>query len=72
MQTISLPIKEYENMTRELELLKNSDLLKNLNQLIDLMYAEKYGLYLNDYTEDLTEYSINSNWKNDSSDWDAV
>ncbi len=72
MQTITLPLKEYESMTRELELLKNSDLLKNLNQLIDLMYAEKYGLYLHDYTDDLTEYSINSNWKNESSGYYTV
>jgi hypothetical protein len=72
MQTISIPITEYQSLTYELELLKNSDFMQKLNRLIDLMYADKYGLFLNDYTDDLTEYSLNSSWKNESSVWDTI
>jgi hypothetical protein len=72
MQTISIPITEYQSLTYELELLKNSDFMQKLNRLIDLMYADKYGLFLNDYTDDLTEYSLNSSWKNESSVWDKI
>ncbi len=72
MQTISIPVAEYQNLTQELELLKNTDFMKKMNHLIDLLFADKYGLFLNDYTDDLTEYSLNNSWKNESSAWDTV
>jgi len=31
-----------------------------------------HGLFLNDSTDDLTEYSLNSNWKNEASVWDTI
>ena len=72
MRTIQLPYKEYKAIKEELSLLKNSPLLFRLNKLIDLLYQEKYGLYMNDYTDDLTEYTINNSWKNEQSVWDKL
>jgi hypothetical protein len=48
-------LNEYEALKKELELLRNSPLLEKLNKLIDLLYEEKYGLYMHDYTDDMTE-----------------
>ncbi len=59
METIQIPVSEYQRMQEELELLKNSEFLQSVNKLIDFLYQDKYGLYMGDYTEDLTEYSIN-------------
>lgn len=59
MKTIQIPVSEYQRMQEELELLKNSEFLQSVNKLIDFLYQDKYGLYMGDYTEDLTEYSIN-------------
>ncbi len=72
MNTIQVPIQEYEKLKEELSLLKNSELLKKVNRLIDLLYEEKYGLFLHDYTEDLTESSIQTFWDNTTNKWNDV
>ena len=72
MNTIEIPINEYKNLIDEMALLKNSDLLLQLNKLIDLLYQDKYGLFLGEYTEDLIEYSVNQHWNNKENVWDAV
>jgi len=59
-------------LQEELALLKNSELLQNVNKLIDFLYQDKYGLYMGDYTEDLTERSLNESWENEPSGWDNV
>ena len=46
-------------MQEELSLLKNSDLLKKVNQLVDFLYQDKYGFYMGDFTGDLTESCVN-------------
>ena len=69
---IEIPLSEYQRLKDELGLLKNSELLIKFNKLIDLMYEDKYGLYMHDFTDDLTEYSINNNWKNETSRWDNL
>ena len=71
-ETIELPVSEYQRMQEELNLLKNTDLLKKMNRLVDFLYQDKYGLYMGEYTEDLTEYSIDNNWEKTASDWDNV
>ena len=71
-QTIQLPYNHYQAIKEEIELLKNNTLLLKFNKLIDLLYQEKYGLYMNDYTEDLTEISINNSWKDEQSVWDKL
>ncbi|MBM4176099.1 MAG: hypothetical protein FJ213_07990 [Ignavibacteria bacterium] len=72
MDTIQLPYSEYEEMKEKLKLLKDSQLVEKVNKLVDLLYQEKYGLYLGDYTEDLKEASINRSWAENKSSWDEV
>jgi len=72
MNTIDLPISEYQSLVEENTLLKNSELLEKVNRLIDLLYQDKYGLYLGNHTDDLTEYSVNNHWNESESSWDAV
>ena len=55
-----------------MELLKNTELLRNFNKLVDLLYQEKYGLFMSDYTEDLTEAAVNEAWADEPSEWDNV
>jgi len=72
MKTIQIPLSEYQNLKKRVELLKDTKLLDKFNRLIDLLYEDRYGLFMKDYTEDLTEYSINDNWKNEKSAWDKL
>ncbi len=58
MNTISIPINEYRALQEELKVLREQELLKEVNHLLDLMYERKYGLYMGDYTGDLTEATI--------------
>ncbi len=71
-QTIQIPVTEYNNLKQTIELLKDNSLLSKVNQLIDLLFEEKYGLYMEDYTDDLTEYTLNNSWKNEESVWDKI
>ncbi len=70
--TIQIPVKEYEAMKEELALLKDNVLLEKLNRLVELLYEEKYGLYLSNDTRDLTNASIQKNWPSQNSPWDNV
>ncbi len=72
MKTIQIPVAEYQRLQEELALLKNSELLQTVNKLIDFLYQDKYGLYMGDYMEDLTEYSVNESWEDAISGWDNV
>jgi hypothetical protein len=69
---VQLPASEYQHLQEELALLKDTDLLQKFNRLIDLLYEDKYGLYMGDYTDDLREHSINTAWNHESSGWDNV
>lgn len=69
---IQIPIKEYELMKEEIALLKDNELLQKLNRLVDLLYEEKYGLYLANNTNDLTEATMCNHWKQEKSVWDDV
>jgi hypothetical protein len=72
IETIQISVKEYEAMKEELSLLRNNALLEKLNKLVDLLYEEKYGLYLGNNTNDLTEASVLKNWQSSNSVWDHV
>lgn len=69
---IQIPVKEYELMKEEISLLKDNTLLEKLNRLVEILYEEKYGLYLGDDTTDLTEASIQNSWPQEKSAWDDV
>lgn len=71
-QLIQIPVKEYELMKEEISLLKDNSLLKKMNRLIELLYEEKYGLYLGNHTNDLTQAIIKNNWSKENSSWDNV
>ena len=72
METIQLPLLRYQQLQEELALLKNTELMKKLERLIDLLYQEKYGLYMGENTEDLTQLVAKSAWSDDKSVWDDV
>jgi hypothetical protein len=69
---VQLPASEYQHLQEELALLKDTDLLQKFNRLIDLLYADKYGLYMGDYTDDLREHAANTAWNHEPSGWDNV
>jgi hypothetical protein len=72
METIQIPLSEYNTLKEELNLLKDSELLLKINRLLDLMYQQKYGLYLGNNTDDLQEYSVNENYKVSTNAWDNL
>lgn len=71
-ETIELPVSEYQRMQEELRLLKNTDLLKKVNQLVDFLYQDKYGFYMGDFTDDLAEFVVDNSWDDTASAWDNV
>lgn len=74
MEYISLPKSEYNKLTRELSLLKDKKLMNRVNEIIDLMYESKYGIYLGDFTSDLTELTISNikEWEQSGDIWNEV
>lgn len=72
MESIKIPLQEYNKMKEELMMLKNNSLIKKMNKLIDILYEQKYGLYLGDYTDDLTGYSLDNCQENESAKWDEL
>lgn len=72
MQTIQIPEEEYRALKEQIALLKDTALLEKVNKLIDLLYQEKYGLYMGDFTADLTEYALGRHWDDKDSAWDNV
>ncbi len=69
---IQIPLKEYEAMREEILLLRDNELLKKINRLVELLFQEKYGLYMGDNTSDLTKASIQKNWQEPNTAWDNV
>ena len=72
MNTVQIPLSEYQTLKEELALLKNTELLRNFNKLVDLLYQDKYGLFMSDYTDDLTEAAADQAWPDEPSEWDNV
>ncbi len=60
METITIPKEEYTRLRKENELLKDTQFLKKVDELLTLLFLDKYQLVLTDYTGDLAEYSLNS------------
>ncbi len=72
MQTIEISITEYQRLQDELSLLKDNELLQKVNRLVDYLYQDKYGLYMGDDTDDLTEAVIADAWEDEPEAWDKV
>ncbi|MBD0280365.1 MAG: hypothetical protein ICV51_06910 [Flavisolibacter sp.] len=70
--TVQIPRQEYEALKEEIALLKDNELLQKVNRLVDLLFEEKYGLYLGNYTGDLTEAVLQNAWPSEKSAWDNV
>jgi hypothetical protein len=68
MSVVQIPLEEYNTMQEELSLLRNSELMTKINRLVDILFEEKYSLFMKDYTEDLTEYAIHNAWKQEDTD----
>lgn len=72
METITIPINEYNRLKEEASFFRDKEFMTKVNKLIDLLYQEKYGLYLGNYTDDLTEQIISDNYKKEESGWDKI
>lgn len=71
-ETITIPKEQYNLLKQEIELLKDNTLLAKMNKLVDVLYQEKYGLVLTDFTDDLTSQAIQNSWSTDKSVWDDI
>ncbi|MCU0426663.1 MAG: hypothetical protein MUF71_13655 [Candidatus Kapabacteria bacterium] len=69
---VQIPVEEYRRLQEELALLKNTELLQQFERLVELLYQDKFGLYMGAYTADLTEASIDAAWNNEPNSWDNV
>lgn len=69
---IQIPLTEYEKMKETISLLSDTEFLKRMNRLVELLHEEKYGLYLGDNTSDLKDASIQKGWPESNSPWDHV
>lgn len=74
METVTISKKEYELLKEAHALLHDTDFIRKLNRLADLLLAEKWGIVMPEETSDLTEASIDNvaEWKTERSVWDGV
>ncbi len=72
MNTVTISREEYTRLKKEIELLKDNQFLKKVDDLLTCLFQDKYNIILTDYTEDLVEYSLNSldDWDQEESGWD--
>ena len=66
METITIPLNEYNRLKEQAGLFNDKEFMNRVNKLIDLIFQEKYGLYLGNYTDDLTEQIISDNYKKEN------
>lgn len=69
---MEISVTEYQRLQDELSLLKDNELLQKVNRLVDYLYQDKYGLYMGDNTDDLTEAVIADAWEDEPDAWDKV
>lgn len=72
MQTVQISLDEYNSLKESRQLLNDSELMLKLNKLVDLIIEEKFGLMLNDNTDDIAESVINSSYGEEDKIWDNV
>ena len=73
-QLDDLPDDIFKRTIEKLDGLKENQFLKKVDELLTLLFLDKYHLVLTDYTEDLVEYSLASidDWDVKESGWDHV
>jgi hypothetical protein len=69
---VQIPLKEYQAMKEKLSLLEDSEFMNKLARLVDLLYEEKYGLYMGNNTSDLTAASMQKAFEEPNTAWDNV
>jgi hypothetical protein len=69
---IKFEFEEYESMKEEIRMLNDTRITEKINGLIEIFCEQKNGLYLGDFTEDITLASIKRNWAEQNSEWDNV
>ena len=74
METIEIPKAEYEKLVKDINLLQDQELLKKLNEVVTALYEKKYGLYMGDYTDDLTETNLDNikEWSESGDVWNEL
>lgn len=75
MENITIPLVEYQALLQQIKVLQDNQLLEKMNNLVDAIYENKYGLYMGDYTNDITKHSLNNmeEWQGENGDaWNSV
>lgn len=71
-EIVQIPRSEYEAMKEKISLLEDSELMKKLSRLVDILYEERHGLYMGDDTSDLTAATMRTSFQELNSPWDNV
>lgn len=69
---VQIPLREYEALKEKISLLEDNDFMKKLMRLVDLLYEEKYGLYMGNDTSDLAAASMQQAFTETNTSWDNV
>ncbi len=72
MNAMEISVEEYQKMVQTINTLQNNEMLQKINTLVEVLYENKYGLFMKDYYDDLTEYSIQTGWNDEPSPWNNV
>lgn len=72
MEYIQIPKTEYIKLKEEIELLKDKELIIKFKKYLDLLFMEKYALYMGDNTDDLQSFCVNDSWDKNKSVWDEL
>jgi len=72
METITISLNEYKRLKEEANMFNDKEFMKKVNKLIDLVFQEKYGLYLGNNTEDLATHIVSENYSKEKSGWDKI
>ncbi|MFZ4589590.1 MAG: hypothetical protein ACOYN6_01205 [Ignavibacteria bacterium] len=72
MEYIQIPKSEYLKLKEEVEFLKDKELISKFKKYLDLLFMEKYALYMGDNTDDLQAYCVNESFDKSKSVWDEV
>ena len=72
MEVMEIQVEEYNNLLEAINTMQNNDILKKINNLVDVLSETRHGLFIKDYYDDLTEVAINTGWNDEPSPWDNL